>query len=42
MAADGKLRPHIYAETPLGDTRKAFDMLSNRDVIGKVIVRPDL
>ncbi|HVY02649.1 MAG TPA: NADPH:quinone oxidoreductase family protein [Caulobacterales bacterium] len=42
MAAEGKLRPHIYAEVPLADTRKAFDMLSNRDVIGKVIVRPDL
>jgi NADPH2:quinone reductase len=42
MAAAGSLRPHIYAETPLAETRAAFDMLSSRAVIGKVIVRPDL
>ncbi len=42
LAAEGKLRPHVYAEVPLAQTKEAFAMLSDRKVIGKVIVRPDL
>lgn len=41
-AREGKTRPHVYAEVPLDKALDGFRMLINRDVVGKVIVRPDL
>ncbi|MEO1473581.1 MAG: zinc-binding dehydrogenase, partial [Pseudomonadota bacterium] len=40
-ARAGKTRPHVHAEVPLDQTLDAFRMLQNREVVGKVIVRPD-
>lgn len=37
LAAAGKTRPHVHAELPLEDFRAGFDMLTNREVIGKVV-----
>ena len=42
LAASGKIRPHVHAEAPLADWREAFDLLANRQVIGKAVIRPDL
>lgn len=42
LAASGKVRPHVHAELPLDRWREAFDLLANRQVIGKAILRPDL
>lgn len=41
-AREGKTRPRVHAEVPLADTLDALRMLQNREVVGKVIVRPDL
>lgn len=41
-AREGKTRPYVYAEVPLNETLDGFRMLINREVVGKVIVRPDL
>lgn len=41
-ARAGKTRPHVCAEFGLDQTRRALAMLENRQVVGKVIVRPDL
>lgn len=41
-AEQGKTRPHVYAELPLDKTLEGFRLLQERQVIGKVIVRPDL
>lgn len=40
-ARAGKTRPHVCAEFSLDQTRQALAMLENRQVVGKVIVRPD-
>ncbi len=40
-ARHGKTRPHIHAEVPLAETRRGLDMLQAREVVGKVIIRPD-
>ncbi|MCU0728856.1 MAG: NADPH:quinone oxidoreductase family protein [Sphingopyxis sp.] len=40
MVADGALRPHIHAALPLNAWRTAFDMLTSRSVIGKVVLLP--
>lgn len=40
LAADGKIRPQVYAEIPLERTREALALLQDRKVIGKVIVIP--
>ena len=40
LAADGKLRPSIYKELPLGSAREAHEILESREVQGKVIIRP--
>ncbi len=37
LAAAGRARPHVHAELPLEDFRAGFDMLTNREVIGKVV-----
>ena len=41
-AHQGRTRPRVHAEVPLDDTLSALRMLQNREVVGKVIVRPDL
>jgi NADPH2:quinone reductase len=42
LAEEGRIHPRVHAELPLGDWRAAFDLLANRAVIGKAIIRPDL
>ncbi|MEM9355631.1 MAG: NADPH:quinone oxidoreductase family protein [Pseudomonadota bacterium] len=37
LAAAGRTSPHVHAELPLEDFRAGFDMLTNREVIGKVV-----
>ena len=34
----GKIRPHIHAELSLHEFAKAFEMLENREVVGKVVL----
>jgi NADPH2:quinone reductase len=41
MADEGVIRPHVHAELPLEAWREAFDLLADRRVIGKAIIRPD-
>jgi NADPH:quinone reductase-like Zn-dependent oxidoreductase len=38
LAGEGKLRPHIHRTFPLEDARAAHDMVSNRDVFGRVVL----
>jgi len=42
LAASGAVTPHVYAELPLDRWREGFQMLEQRKVIGKVVLRPDL
>jgi NADPH2:quinone reductase len=42
LAAAGKIRPRVHAELPLEAWREAFDLLGERRVIGKAVIRPDL
>ena len=42
LAEEGRVRPRVDAEYPLGRWREAFDSLADRKVIGKTVVRPDL
>lgn len=42
MAVDGRIRPRVHAELPLERWREAFDLLADRKVVGKAILRPDL
>ena len=42
LADQGKIRPRVHAEFPLSDWRAAFDLLANRQVVGKAVIRPDL
>jgi NADPH2:quinone reductase len=42
LANEGKIKPRIYTELPLSAWREAFDLLADRKVIGKVVIRPDL
>jgi NADPH2:quinone reductase len=42
LAASGAIRPRVHAELPLAETRAALQLLIDRKVVGKVIVRPDL
>ncbi|HLK24771.1 MAG TPA: NADPH:quinone oxidoreductase family protein [Caulobacteraceae bacterium] len=42
LANEGKIRPRVHAELPLDAWREAFDLLADRKVIGKAIIRPDL
>ncbi len=41
LAAAGKVRPRVHAEVPLAEWRAAFDLLAQRAVIGKAVIRPD-
>lgn len=40
LAASGAIRPHVHAALPLSQWRKGFDMLANREVVGKVVLLP--
>jgi NADPH:quinone reductase len=42
LIAEGRLKPHVHGEFSLDRWREAFDLLANRQVIGKAVVRPDL
>lgn len=42
MAAAGTIHPRVHAELPLADWRQAFDLLADRQVVGKAVIRPDL
>ncbi len=42
LAEEGAVRPRVHAEFPLTRWRAAFDLLANRQVIGKAVIRPDL
>lgn len=42
LAAEGRLRPRIHAELPLERWREAYDLLADRKVVGKAVIRPDL
>ncbi len=39
-ARDGRLKPVIQEIVPLADAARAFDLLRNRQVLGKVLVQP--
>lgn len=41
MADEGVITPHVHAELPLDRWREAFDLLADRQVIGKAVIRPD-
>ena len=41
-AHQGRTRPLVHAELPLDRAIDGFRMLQNREVVGKVIIRPDL
>jgi NADPH2:quinone reductase len=42
LANEGRIRPRVHAERPLDNWRAAFDLLANRKVVGKAVIRPDL
>lgn len=42
LAEVGTTRPRVHAEIPLARWREAFDLLADRQVIGKAVIRPDL
>jgi len=42
LAHQGRTRPVVHAELPLAQTLDGFRMLQNREVVGKVIIKPDL
>lgn len=39
-AAEGRTRPRIHASLPLEDWREAYRLLTDREVVGKVIITP--
>ena len=42
LANDGLIRPRVHAELRLDQWRAAFDLLGQRAVVGKAVIRPDL
>jgi NADPH2:quinone reductase len=40
MAEDGSIRPRVHASLPLERWREAFDLLADREVIGKAVIVP--
>ncbi len=40
LANEGKIRPRVHAEFALENWREAFDLLSDRQVIGKAVICP--
>jgi NADPH:quinone reductase len=41
LASEGRIRPRVHAELPLAEWRAAFELLAQREVIGKAVIRPD-
>ncbi|MDR3513154.1 MAG: NADPH:quinone oxidoreductase family protein [Caulobacteraceae bacterium] len=41
LADQGLIRPRVHAELPLERWREAFDLLADRKVVGKAVIRPD-
>ncbi len=39
-AAEGKTRPAVFAELPLSRWREAFELMRDRRLVGKVVLRP--
>ncbi len=39
-AAEGKTRPTVFAELPLTHWREAFELMRDRRLVGKVVLRP--
>ncbi len=39
-AAEGKTHPAVFAELPLEDWRQAFELMRDRRLVGKVVLRP--
>jgi NADPH:quinone reductase len=39
-AAEGKTRPTVFAELPLESWREAFELMRDRRLVGKVVLRP--
>jgi len=37
----GRLRPHIHAVLPLGEARKAHEMIEDRKHFGKLVLIPE-
>lgn len=37
-AEEGKVHPRIHAEVPLSDWRRAFEMMRDREIVGKVAI----
>jgi NADPH2:quinone reductase len=40
LAADGRIRPHIFASFPLAETAAALRAVADRRAIGKVLIEP--
>ena len=40
LAADGRIRPHVHAALDLADWCDGLAMLEQREVVGKVVLRP--
>jgi NADPH2:quinone reductase len=41
MADEGVIQPHVHATFELDHWRKAFDLLADRQVVGKAVIAPD-
>ena len=41
MADEGVISPHVHATFKLEHWREAFDLLANRQVVGKAVVQPN-
>ena len=39
-AAEGRTRPTVFAELPLARWREAFELMRDRQLVGKVVLRP--
>ncbi len=39
-AEEGRVHPRVYSEIPLDDWREAWRLMTDREVVGKVIIRP--
>ena len=39
-AAEGKTKPVVFAELPLERWREAFELMRDRKLVGKVVLRP--
>jgi NADPH2:quinone reductase len=40
LADEGRIRPRVHAQLPLGRWREAFELLARRQVIGKAVLIP--